>query len=61
MDHAQTMAEWEPQHCIYTEIDGGLATEFLGTRCMDIFDSKLCAIGLALDVAIEMRETLQEY
>ena len=32
---------------------------FLGTRLMEVFDAALWAIGLALDVAIEKRETLQ--
>jgi hypothetical protein len=32
---------------------------FLGTGRMDVFDTELWAIGLALDVAIEQRETLQ--
>jgi len=32
---------------------------FLGTGCMEVFDAKLWAIGIALDVAIENRETLQ--
>jgi len=32
---------------------------FLGTGHMEVFDAELWAIGLALDVAIEKRETLQ--
>jgi len=32
---------------------------FLGTGCMEVFDAELWAIGLAVDVAIEKRETLQ--
>jgi hypothetical protein len=32
---------------------------FLGTGHMEVFDAKLWAIGLALDEAIEKRETLQ--
>jgi len=32
---------------------------FLGTGRMKVFDDELCAIRLALDVAIEKRETLQ--
>jgi len=32
---------------------------FLGTRRMEVFDAELWAIGLALDVAIENRQTLQ--
>jgi hypothetical protein len=31
----------------------------LGTGLLEVFDAKLCAIGPALDVAIEKRETLQ--
>jgi len=31
---------------------------FLGTGCMEVFDAELWAIGLALDMAIEKRETL---
>jgi len=32
---------------------------FLGTGCMEVFDAELWVIGLALDVAIEQRATLQ--
>ena len=32
---------------------------FLGTRHMEVVDAELWAIGLAPDVAIEKRETLQ--
>jgi len=34
---------------------------FLGTGCMEVFNAELWAIGLALDVAIEKREKLQEH
>jgi len=34
---------------------------FLGTGRMEVFDAELWAIGLALDVAIETRETLQKH
>ena len=33
----------------------------LGTGRMEVFNSKLCAIGLALDMAIEKREKLQRH
>jgi len=59
MDHAQTMAEWEPQQCVNTEINGGLAAAF---RSPDLWKSSMPnygVIGLALDVAIEQRESLQ--
>jgi hypothetical protein len=32
---------------------------FLGTRLLEVFNNKQWAIGLALDVAIDKRETLQ--
>ena len=34
---------------------------YLGTGRMEVFDTKLWAIGLALDVAIQSRETLQKH
>jgi len=34
---------------------------FLGTGRMEVFDAELWGIGLALDVAIEQRETLQKH
>jgi ribonuclease HI len=34
---------------------------FLGTGRMEVFDAEMWAIGLALDVAIEKRETLQKH
>jgi len=34
---------------------------YLGTGRMEVFDAELWAIGLALDVAIEKRETLQKH
>jgi len=66
MDHAQMMAEREPQRCVNTGINGGLTVfselltgSFLLTGHMEVFNAKLWAIGLALDVAIEKRETVQ--
>ena len=39
--------------------DWGSRSSCLGTRRMEVFDAELWAIGLALDVAIEKRDTLQ--
>jgi len=60
MDRAQTMAEWEPLRCVNTEMNEWRPRRsFLGTGCMEVFDAEQWAIGLALDVAIEKRDTLQ--
>jgi len=34
---------------------------YLGTGCLALFEAELCAIGLALDVTIGKRETLQKH
>jgi hypothetical protein len=53
------MAEWEPQQCVNTEMNGGLVAAFFGTGDMEVNDTEWCAIRLTPDVAIYNRATLQ--
>jgi len=59
MDRAQTIAEWEPQHCVKHENEWRCRRSLLDSGRIEDSDAELCAGELALDMAIAPREPLQ--
>ena len=53
------MAEWEPQPFVNTEMNGRLASSLWALDVWQVFKAELWEIGLALEMALERRETLQ--